>query len=101
MRYRSFGSAFERAVRKAEIVDFTIHNLRYAFASHLVGVGLPTVKELLGNRDISMTVQYAHLSSDHKEMAMRKLERLAAKVPAMLTTPPADHLRARIQILKH
>jgi hypothetical protein len=28
MPYRSFGSAFERAVRKAGIVGFTVHDLR-------------------------------------------------------------------------
>jgi integrase len=52
--YRSFRSAFERAVRKAEIKDFTFHDLRHTFASRLVmaGVDLPTVKELLGHREL-------------------------------------------------
>jgi integrase len=30
--YRSFRSAFERAVRKAGLVDFTFHDLRHIFA---------------------------------------------------------------------
>jgi integrase len=100
--YRSFRSAFERAVRKAEIVDFTFHDLRHMFASRLVmaGVDLPTVKEILGHRDISMTMRYTHLSSDHKQTAVGKLEQFAAKVPASFTTPSADHPRARRQLIE-
>ena len=87
--YRSFRTAFERAVRKAGIQDFTFHDLRHTFASRLVmaGVDLPTVKELLGHKDITMTLRYAHLSSDHKQAAVRRLEQFAAKVPTNFTTP--------------
>jgi integrase len=85
--YRSFRKAFERAVRLAGLSDFTFYDLRHTFASRLVmaGVDLPTVKELLGHKDISMTMRYAHLSSDHKQAAVRKLE----KVPAIFTIPAA------------
>jgi integrase len=50
--YKSFGSAFEKAVQKAGVVDFTFHDLQRTFASRLVmsGVDLPTVKELLGHK---------------------------------------------------
>jgi len=43
--YRSFRTAFEHAVRKAGIQDFTFHDLHHTFASRLVmaGVDLPTV----------------------------------------------------------
>jgi len=49
--YRSFRSAFEWAVRKAGLADFTFHDLRHTFASRLVmaSVELPTVKELMGH----------------------------------------------------
>jgi integrase len=87
--YRSFRTAFERAVRQAGIQDFTFHDLRHTFASRLVmaGVDLPTVKELLGHKQITMTLRYAHLSSDHKHAAVRRLEQFAAKVPTNFTTP--------------
>jgi integrase len=83
--YRSFRTAFERAVRLAGVADFTFHDLRHTFASRLVmaGVDLPTVKELLGHKDISMTMRYAHLSNTHKQAAVKKLE----KVPTIFTTP--------------
>jgi integrase len=96
--YRSFRTAFERAVRQAGIQDFTFHDLRHTFASRLVmaGVDLPTVKELLGHKDITMTLRYAHLSTDHKQAAVKKLE----KVPAIFTTPPNAHLSTAGQVIE-
>jgi len=86
--YRSFRSAFERAVCKAGLEDFTFHDLRHTFASRLVmaGVDLPTVKELMGHKDITMTLRYTHLSSDHKQRAVSALEQFGKKVPAIFTT---------------
>jgi integrase len=68
--------AFASAIRRAKIIDFTFHDLRHTFASHLVmaGVDLTTVKELLGHKDIKMTLRYAHLASSHKVEAVRKME---------------------------
>jgi integrase len=95
--YRSFRTAFEHAVRQAGIQDFTFHDLRHTFASRLVmaGVDLPTVKELLGHRDITMTLRYAHLSTDHKQAAGKKLE----KVPAIFTTPPSARPSKDAQVI--
>lgn len=79
--YRSFRTAFERAVREAGIEDFTFNDLRHTFASRLVmaGVDLPTVQELMGHKDISMTLRYTHLSSDHKQRAVKALEQFGEK----------------------
>ena len=38
--YKSFRSAFKKAVQKAGLDDFTFHDLRYTFASRLVMSGL-------------------------------------------------------------
>lgn len=96
--YRSFRTAFERAACLAGVVDFTFHDLRHTFASRLVmaGMELPTVKELLGHKDISMTMRYAHLSSDHKQAAVKKLE----KVPTIFTTPAQAHHENLPQIIE-
>jgi integrase len=82
--YRSFRTAFERAVRIAGLVDFTFHDLRHTFASRLVmrGVDLPTVKDLLGHKTIAMTLRYTHLSSDHKQRAVSTLEPMSEQSPS-------------------
>lgn len=74
--YRSFRTAFEHAVAKANITDFHFHDLRHTFASRLVmaGVDLPTIKELMGHKDIKMTLRYTHLSNSHKREAVRALD---------------------------
>ena len=72
---KSIRTAFEKAVLLAGLKDFTFHDLRHTFASHLVmnGTDLLTVKELLGHRTINMTVRYSHLSQSHKRGAVDTL----------------------------
>ncbi len=57
--YRSFRTALERAVRKAGVGDFTLHDLRHTLASRLVIVGghLPTIQDLMGHKNISTTLR--------------------------------------------
>jgi len=75
-RVVSIRTAFDRAVRRAKIEEFSFHDLRHTFASYLVmnGVELVTVKELLGHKAIQMTLRYAHLSPLHKRSAVNTLQ---------------------------
>jgi integrase len=73
---KSIRTAFENAVKRAELGDFHFHDIRHAFASKLVmsGVDLLTVKELLGHKTIAMTMRYSHLSQEYKRKAIRFLD---------------------------
>lgn len=75
--YRDIKRSFNSAVKRSKIQDFHFHDLRHTFASHLVmaGVDLTTVKELLGHKDIKMTLRYAHLAPSHKVKAVDILDK--------------------------
>jgi integrase len=75
---------FEPAMKKAKVRNFTWHCLRHTFASRLVmnGENLRTVQELMGHKQISMTVRYSHLAPQHQLAAV---ERLAAASPVSQT----------------
>ena len=80
----NFRKAFDTALKRAGISNFRFHDLRHTFASHLVmaGVDLNTVRELLGHKDISLTIRYSHLSPSHKAQAV---EILAKKLDTFWT----------------
>ena len=66
---------FKKACETAGVQGFHFHDLRHTAASYLVmsGVDLATVKEILGHREIEMTLRYSHLAPAHKASAMEKL----------------------------
>ncbi len=69
--------SFAAALRKSKILNFRFHDLRHTFASWLVmgGVDLTTVKELLGHKDVKMTLRYSHLAASHISNAVKVLEK--------------------------
>ena len=56
--------SFKKALKKAGIKDFVFYDLRHTFDSHLVmaGADLLMVKELLGQKTLTMMLRYAHLA---------------------------------------
>jgi integrase len=73
-------SSFSTALTNAEIDDFRFHNLRHTSASlvPMAGGSLKDVQELLGHKDITMTLRYVH-SQEHKRKAVNLLNGLTAK----------------------
>ncbi|MBP9853519.1 MAG: site-specific integrase [Candidatus Omnitrophica bacterium] len=69
--------SFFTALRKSGIKEFRFHDLRHTFASQLVmsGTDINTVRELLGHKDIRMTLRYSHLSPSYKQRAIDILGR--------------------------
>lgn len=101
----AFAHAFAVACQRAGVETLHPHVLRHTFASRLVmaGVDIRTVQELMGHKDIDMTLRYVHLSPDHKRAAMETLEsRFPAKSPANFHNSPgvgtADESRKIVAI---
>jgi integrase len=60
-------SAFEFALKRAEITDFKWHDLRHCTASYLAmnGASLAEIAEVLGHKTLAMVKRYSHLSDGH------------------------------------
>jgi integrase len=83
---------FGTALKRAGIVGFRFHDLRHTFASHMAmsGADLTTLRDLLGHKDFSLTLRYAHLSPDHKASAVEKLGEQLGKLPVTITSQFED-----------
>lgn len=86
-------NAFRTALKRAGIENFRFHDLRHTFASQMIlkGASLKVVQEILGHKNISMTMRYAHLSQEHKREAISLLN--------TLTTPFSCHKMSQNAIL--
>ena len=64
--------AFMRAVRRAGIEDFRLHDCRHTFASYqtMAGIQARGLQTLLGHRDGRMTARYSHLSDAYLKAAV-------------------------------
>ena len=67
---------------RAEFGDVRLHDLRHTLASHAVmqGVPLPTVAKLLGHRQVSMTLRYAHVHDKEVEAAAERVGRVISNI---------------------
>ena len=81
-RIKNINAAFNAAVRRAGIDDFTFRDLRHTFASHLAMNGRPLneIQELMGHENIQMTMRYAHLGPEQKKDAVNSLNGLTGYV---------------------
>jgi len=64
------------ALKKAKIEEVRFHDLRHTFGSRLgmAGVDIRTIQELMGHKDIKMTMRYSHPTLEHKKNAVRVLD---------------------------
>jgi len=77
--YVDIKKSFNNAVKKSGIQDFRFHDLRHSFASKLAskGASLKALQELLGHKNIKMTMRYAHLADNVKKDVVRLLDEVS------------------------
>ncbi len=68
--------AFNSATKKAEIEDFTFHDLRHCFCTKLAqrGVDIYKIAKLAGHEDIRMTQRYSHYCPESLRDGVEALE---------------------------
>jgi site-specific recombinase XerD len=66
----------KQVIPEAGIRDFHWHDLRHTFASRLAmaGVDIRTIQELMGHKNITTTMRYAHLTPAHLQSAVERLD---------------------------
>ncbi len=89
--------SYSTALRKSGITNFRFHDLRHTFASQLVmsGVDLNTVRELLGHKDMTMTLRYSHLAQSHKQ---RAVDILGKKMDTFWTLSPKSEISEKSEV---
>jgi integrase len=88
-RVNDVGRQFERAVKKAKIVDFHFHDLRHTAATRMADAGADpfTLAAILGHSDIRMTARYTHATDEAKR---RAVDRLVKPAPQTDASEPTD-----------
>jgi integrase len=91
----SIRTAFENAVDVAKVGELTFHDLRHSFASWFVmrGGSLQALREILGHRDIKLTLRYAHLAPGHLRSEIDKTAAPVSTISAhSATIEPASRV---------
>jgi len=68
-------TSIRKAIKRAGIEDFRVHDFRHTCASRMVQNGL-TIQEtalILGHKSITTTMRYAHLENSHVAMKMKQV----------------------------
>jgi integrase len=89
-------TAFRSALTRAGISDFRPHDLRHTFASHYImrGGSLKALKEILGHKDIKMTMRYAHLSKEFAKEEIQILNGLTSQKKRASVTSNAPNSKS-------
>ena len=87
--FKSIRTAFENACKRAEIEDFTFHDLRRTFGTRLLekGMNIVTISKLYGHSSVLVTQRYLH---PQDELSIEAVELLVEK-------PFGDNLVTKVE----
>jgi integrase len=68
---------WDKAVERANLEDFTFHDLRHTAASNLAmnGASLTEIGEILGHKSSEMTKRYSHLTKKHTSAILENMNK--------------------------
>ena len=92
--------SFFTALEKSGINNFHFHDLRHTFASQLAmsGIDINTIRELMGHKDIRMTLRYSHLSPSYKR---RAVDILGKKIDTFWTLESKSENQEEFNLSEH
>ena len=87
--YGDIKTGWRTALKEAKIENFRFHDLRHTFGSRLgmARVDIRTIQELMGHKDIKMTMRYSHPTPEHKKNAVKVLDRVTTLFTTVDTRP--------------
>lgn len=76
MNKDTVGNTWRKALKRARISGYRVHDMRHSFITDLVtkGVDPYTVMEITGHKDTRMLKRYSHPTEEHKRNAVKLLE---------------------------
>ena len=110
--YTRLRTALDQAAQRAACsTPITPHPLRHTFATEMVrlGVSLPALMQLLGHRDIRMTLRYVQITQDDLQREyfaarLKATERYAVPqlaTPTAFNTPNPAGIRQALAAIRH
>ncbi len=98
LSYRRVQKALKNASQRAQCQPVRPHQLRHTYATTMLrsGISLPALKEILGHRDIQMTMRYVQVTQTDLQreylLARRKMEAIHAvpRLPGAARTEGAS-----------
>jgi integrase len=77
IKKRTLRTYWEKAVKQAQIQNFTFHDLRHTTGSYLAQSGVPllAIADILGHKNLAMTRRYTHLDTNHLDQVMERMTR--------------------------
>ena len=86
---------WRRIRKRAGLEDVRLHDLRHTYASVAIKAGIDpfTLKEILGHKNLTTTLRYAHLADEEVQRAAGSV---AARIAAAVSARDKPETRFRV-----
>ena len=111
--YQTIRHALKKTAERAQCPSATCHQLRHTFATEMVrlGVSLPALMQLLGHKDIRMTMRYVQVTqldlqrefhlARHRAVHQHHVPQFSRASVELLTSSDLPGIRAAVTAARH